>query len=392
MSIDTKSLELHQELTGKINVGLKSKLDSYDDLSLLYSPGVAAPCVEISKNKTKVYEYTWKQNTVAVISDGSAVLGLGNIGAEASLPVMEGKAALFKRFADVNAVPIVLDTQDTQEIINIVKAISPGFGGINLEDIASPRCVEIERELQKSLNIPIFHDDQHGTAIVVLAGLINALKLVNKEADSIKVVISGTGAAGSAIIKLLYEYGISNIVAFNSKGKINAETISQDPVVNELKKYINMKDESSTLSEALVGSDVFIGVSVANILTEAMVSSMNSGSIIFALANPNPEINYCLAKNAGAKIVATGRSDFPNQINNVLVFPGLFKGLLEVRATNVPNEVKINVAKKIASLLNNCDLSEESIIPQIFDERVVESVSSEVVETVLFLRDKGVSV
>ncbi|QIK57857.1 NADP-dependent malic enzyme [Erysipelothrix sp. HDW6A] len=390
MSIYERSLSLHKDLEGKISTELKTGINSLEDLSLVYSPGVAAPCLEISKEKSKVYDYTWKGNTIAVVSDGSAVLGLGNIGAEASLPVMEGKAALFKRFAGINAVPIVLDTQDTQEIINIVKAIAPGFGGINLEDISSPRCVEIERALESTLDIPIFHDDQHGTAIIVLAGLINSLKHVNKEASEVKCVISGVGAAGSAIIKLLNEYGVKHITAFNSKGVIKPSVTYNDSVLDDIKNYTNMNDEDIRLDEALVNADVFIGVSVANILTEAMVSSMNSGSIVFALANPDPEIDYDLAKQAGASIVATGRSDYPNQINNVLVFPGLFKGLLSSGAKNVPSSIMVKAAHAIAQEVE--EIHSENIVPNVFNPDVADAISREVIDEVEKLRRRGIDI
>lgn len=388
MNINQRSIELHKKLKGKLEVKSKFKIESIEDLSLLYSPGVSAPCDEIATNTEDVYEYTWKGNTVAVISDGSAVLGMGNIGPEASLPVMEGKAILFKEFANVNAVPIVLDTQDTDEIIKVVKTIAPGFGGINLEDISSPRCVEIERVLEEELSIPVFHDDQHGTAIVTLAGLINALRVVNKKPEDIKVVISGTGAAGSAIIKLLSEYGIGRILAFNSSGIVHDDSVT-NIVIDEIKKITNLNNEIRTLEEAIVGADVFIGVSVSNILSKEMVQSMKENPIVFALANPDPEINYDLAKESGARIVATGRSDYPNQINNVLVFPGLFKGLLETRAKRVPIELKVAVSKALAEIISEDDLSDTNIIPSIFDVEVVKTVSEVTKNIVLDLRENG---
>lgn len=377
MDIYEKSLDLHERLSGKLMTDLRASLDNAEDLSLMYSPGVAEPCRQIHKNPSLSYKYTWKKDTVAVISDGSAVLGLGNIGPLASLPVMEGKCCLFKRFAGLNAVPVILDTQDTEEIIQIVKSIALTYGGINLEDISSPRCIEIEKRLKEELDIPVFHDDQHGTAIVVLAGLINALKLVEKKPEDLKIVINGTGAAGSAIIKILLNYGVKEILAFNSKGILNINK-SEDyaPHVKEIASLTNPNNEDVSLAEAVKDADVFIGVSVANVLTSDMVKTMAKDSIIFALANPDPEIDYDLAKEAGARVVATGRSDYPNQINNVLAFPGIFKGAMEVGASEITEEMKLSAALAIADLVD--DLSEDQIIPRPFDPRISERVAQAV--------------
>lgn len=379
MNVYKKSLDLHEKLGGKLMTDLRASLDNAEDLALMYSPGVAEPCREIHRDPSLSYKYTWRRDTVAVISDGSAVLGLGNIGPLASLPVMEGKCCLFKRFAGLNAVPLVLETQDTEEIIQIVKAVSSTYGGINLEDISSPRCIEIERRLKEELDIPVFHDDQHGTAIVVLAGLINALKLVGKKPEDLKLVINGTGAAGSAIIKILLNYGVKEILAFNSKGilnKNNSENYS--PLEKEIASLTNPECEDLSLAQALEGADVFVGVSVANIVSEDMVRSMAKDSIIFALANPDPEINYDLAKEAGARVVATGRSDYPNQINNVLAFPGIFKGAMEVGASEITEGMKLAAALAIADLVD--DLSEDQIIPRPFDPRISERVAEAVGE------------
>lgn len=377
MDIYEKSLDLHERLSGKLMTDLRASLDNAEDLSLMYSPGVAEPCRQIHKNPSLSYKYTWKKDTVAVISDGSAVLGLGNIGPLASLPVMEGKCCLFKRFARLNAVPVILDTQDTEEIIQIVKSIALTYGGINLEDISSPRCIEIEKRLKEELDIPVFHDDQHGTAIVVLAGLINALKLVEKKPEDLKLVINGTGAAGSAIIKILLNYGVKEILAFNSKGILNINK-SEDyaPHVKEIANLTNPNNEDVSLAEAVKDADVFIGVSVANVLTSDMVKTMAKDSIIFALANPDPEIDYDLAKEAGARVVATGRSDYPNQINNVLAFPGIFKGAMEVGASEITEGMKLSAAFAIADLVD--DLSEDQIIPRPFDPRISERVAQAV--------------
>ncbi len=377
MDVYEKSLDLHERLSGKLMTDLRASLDNAEDLSLMYSPGVAEPCRQIHKNPSLSYKYTWKKDTVAVISDGSAVLGLGNIGPLASLPVMEGKCCLFKRFAGLNAVPVILDTQDTEEIIQIVKSIALTYGGINLEDISSPRCIEIEKRLKEELDIPVFHDDQHGTAIVVLAGLINALKLVEKKPEDLKLVINGTGAAGSAIIKILLNYGVKEILAFNSKGILNInKSENYAPHVKEIANLTNPNNEDVSLAEAVKDADVFIGVSVANVLTSDMVKTMAKDSIIFALANPDPEIDYDLAKEAGARVVATGRSDYPNQINNVLAFPGIFKGAMEVGASEITEGMKLAAACAIADLVD--DLSEDQIIPRPFDPRISERVAQAV--------------
>lgn len=386
-----KSVELHKKLQGKMSTELKAPINSYEDLSLLYSPGVARPCELIQKDKEKVYDYTSKSNTIAIVSDGSAVLGLGNIGPEAALPVMEGKAALFKKFGNVNAVPIVLDTQDPDEIIQICKAIAPGFGGINLEDISSPNCVYIENQLEKSLDIPVFHDDQHGTSIVTIAALINALKLVDKKPEGIKMVVSGAGAAGSAIISLAVELGIKNIYAFNSKGIITKSQKTKDPVLKKVQSLTNHDNQTGNLEETLKDSDVFIGVSVADLLSKSMVETMAEDAIVLAMANPNPEIDYDDAKSAGARVVGTGRSDYPNQINNILVFPGLFKGLLEVRAKSVPNQVKLASAYAIASALKG-EVSDENIVPEVFNENLNTILVDQVKKTVLKLRKEGMNV
>ena len=386
-----RSLVVHKELEGKIEITLKAPIDSLDQLSLLYSPGVAQPCLDIAKEPSLAYDYTWKGNTIAVVSDGSAVLGLGNIGAAAALPVMEGKAALLKQFAGVNAVPLVIDTQDTEAIIEFCRQIAPGFGGINLEDISSPRCIEIEQRLDKELDIPVFHDDQHGTAIVCVAGLMNALKLVDKTPESIKVVLNGTGAAGYAIIKLLKEFGVEHITAFNSKGHLNTSQLNANPVLNELIALTGSQEAPVTFEEAFVGADVFIGVSVADVVSEAMVQSMSTQPIIFAMANPNPEITYDKAKAAGAFVVGTGRSDCPNQINNVLVFPGLFKGLLASRATYVPTSLKLEAARAIAALAPQ-PLTSDAVVPPAFDERVADHVAQAVVDCVVAMREEGINI
>jgi len=382
------ALLLHEKSQGKLATAIKVPCSTMKDLTLAYSPGVAYPCMEISENEEEVYRYTNKGNTVAVITDGSAVLGLGNIGPEAALPVMEGKALLFKRFADVDAVPICLDTQDTDEIIRVCEMLAPTFGGINLEDISAPRCVKIERELTKRLNIPVFHDDQHGTAIVVLAALINSLRLAGKKAADCKVVVSGTGAAGSSIIKQLYLYGFREIIAFDKDGVlVKSQSSGYDFLKKELLEFINPSDiVYSSLAEALIEADIFIGVSVANIVSEEMVRSMNRNAIIFAMANPNPEISYEKAKNAGALIVGTGRSDVPNQVNNILAFPGLFRGLLDAKATKMDEEIKLAVSIALAQLVRADELNTEYIIPSVLDERVVPAVAKAVKEV---CKEKG---
>ena len=376
-----KALEKHKEWQGKIGTHLKSPINSREDLNLAYTPGVAQPCIEISKNKADVYKYTWKGNTVAVITDGTAVLGLGDIGPEASLPVMEGKCALLKRFGDVDGIPIALDTKDPKEIIQICKALAPGFGGFNLEDISAPRCVEIERALIEALDIPVFHDDQHGTAIVVTAGLINALKLVNKKVEDIRVVVSGAGAAGSSIIRMLDKLGVKDILAFNINGIITkADNDKYDFLTKELSEIVNKEQKRITFKEAFVGADVFIGVSAPRIVSKDMVKSMNHDAIVFSMANPEPEISYQDAKDAGARVVGTGRSDSPNQVNNVLAFPGLFRGALDCRATKINEEMKLGAAIGIAKLIETHELNDEYVIPSAFDERVAKTVAEEVIK------------
>lgn len=378
-----KSLELHEKYHGKLEVVSKVPVETAEDLSIAYTPGVAQPCLEINKNKEDVYKYTWKRNSVAVVSDGTAVLGLGDIGPEAALPVMEGKCILFKKFAGIDAVPVVLDTKDPKEIIEIVKKIAPTYGGINLEDISAPRCVEIERTLKKECSIPVFHDDQHGTAICLTAALINALKVANKKPEDIKVVISGTGAAGSSIIHMIHDLGVKNIYAFNINGiVIKDDADSYDFLTKELADITNLDHKRMTMKEAMVGADVFIGVSAPHLVTEEMVKSMNDKNIVFPMANPEPEITYEEAKHAGAYIVGTGRSDYPNQINNVLAFPGLFRGALDSRAPQITEAMKVAAARGIASLVSDEELSPDHIIPQVFDPRVSKVVAQAVVDEV----------
>ncbi len=378
LNLKERALALHEELKGKITTELKTSLNSKEDLSLVYSPGVAEPCLKIAENKSDVYKYTFKGNTIAVVSDGSAVLGLGNIGPEAALPVMEGKCCLFKKFGGVNAVPLVIGTQDTEEIIKFVKNIAPGFGGVNLEDISAPKCIEIERRLKKELDIPVFHDDQHGTAIVTTAGLINALKVVNKKPEECTVVISGVGAAGSSIIHMLLGIGIKNIYGFNSKGILNKKVEYTNPLYNELKGITNNDAEDLSLEEAMSKADIFVGVSVPNKVTKEMVKSMKRDPIIFAMANPDPEISYEDAKAAGARVVGTGRSDYPNQVNNVLAFPGLFRGALSVHSKAISEEMKLAAAKALAALISDEELNDEYVIPSPFDERVPIAIEKEV--------------
>ena len=376
-----RALKKHEEWKGKVSVTAKAQIKDLDDLSLAYSPGVAEPCRKINENVENVFKYTWKGSTVAVVSDGTAVLGLGDIGPEAALPVMEGKSVLFKNFGNVDAVPLVLNTKDTDEIVNIVKALSPTFGGINLEDISAPRCVEIERRLIEELDIPVFHDDQHGTAIVVLAGLINSFKLLNKDPKKSVAVVSGAGAAGSSIIKLIKQYGVENVYAFDSKGIICSKNKDKyNFVKKEILEMTNNDDEDLTIEEAMAKSDIFLGVSTAGVINEDMVKSMKKDAIVFAMANPEPEIDYDLARAAGAKIVGTGRSDYPNQINNVLAFPGIFKGALSVRARKITDEMKLAAAEGIASMVPENELSEENIIPSAFDEGVADAVAKAVSE------------
>ena len=371
-----RAVEAHKKYGGKVAIHSKMPLETADDLSLAYTPGVAQPCIEISENRSLVYEYTSKKNTVAVVSDGSAVLGLGNIGAEASLPVMEGKAVLFKKFADVDAIPIILDTQDTEEIITAVRMIAPTFGGINLEDISAPRCFEIERRLKEMLDIPVMHDDQHGTAVVTIAGLMNALKVTGKNFEELRVVINGAGAAGKAIIMLLREVGVRDIVMCDSRGIIFKERGDLTPVKEELASITNKKQLQGKLKDAIENADVFVGVSVPGVLTSQMVKSMNANPIIFAMANPVPEIMPAEAVQAGARIIATGRSDFANQINNVLAFPGIFRGLLDARAVKLTNEIYIAAARAIADCVENP--SEDKIIPSAFDTTVAPAVAKAV--------------
>ncbi|UBK75331.1 NADP-dependent malic enzyme [Clostridium perfringens] len=378
MNYYEENLKLHENNKGKLDVISKVKVETRDDLSVAYSPGVAEPCKKIKENKADVYKYTCKGNMVAVVTDGSAVLGLGNIGPEASLPVMEGKAILFKEFGGVSAFPICINSNDVDTIVNTVKLISPGFGGINLEDISAPRCFEIEERLKKELDIPVFHDDQHGTAIVVLAGVLNALKLVNKNIEDVKVVVNGIGAAGTAICKLLLIAGVKNIIPCDKVGIITEAMENIDYAKRDLAKIINSKKITGTLKDALKGADIFIGVSAPNILTKEMVKEMNKDAIIFAMANPTPEIMPEEAKLGGARIIGTGRSDLPNQINNVSVFPGLFKGTLSVRASEINEEMKIAAAMAIANSIDEKDLADDNIIPSSLDKNLVDSVAKAV--------------
>ena len=382
MTTDEKALKLHADLVGKISTEAKCKIKTREDLSIAYTPGVAKPCVEIANNPEDVYKYTMKANTVAVVSDGSAVLGLGNIGPYAAMPVMEGKAVLFKEFGDVNAVPICLDTQDTQEIIDTVVRIAPGFGGINLEDISAPRCFEIESKLKELLDIPVFHDDQHGTAIVVLAGIINALKVVGKKKEDCKVVVNGDGSAGIAISKLLLKYGLKDLTICGLYGILSNDVKDLNWAQKEMAQVTNLEGKNGVLADAMVGADIFIGVSAPNIVTKEMVASMNKDAIIFAMANPTPEIMPDLAKEAGARVVGTGRSDFPNQVNNVVAFPGIFKGALEGRAKQITEEMKLAAANAIASLVPDDQLSENFILPEAFNPEVAEVVSKAVKENI----------
>jgi malate dehydrogenase (oxaloacetate-decarboxylating) len=380
-----KTLALHRKNTGKLDIIPNVRLDNKDDLSLAYTPGVAIPCLEIAKDKRKAYEYTMKGKTVAIVTDGSAVLGLGKIGPEAALPVMEGKSALLYKFSKIQAMPICLDTYDEEEIIKTVKYIAPNFSAIMLEDIQAPKCVYIEDVLQRDLDIPVFHDDQHGTAIVVSAALINALKVVGKNIENVKIVVSGSGAAGSAVIKLLNRLGANNIYNYNILGVVNKNKYNQyDVVVKNLidQKLIKTDETINSLDALIKDKDVFIGVSAKNILTKKMVASMNKDSIVFALANPDPEINPELAKEAGARIIGTGRSDYPNQINNVLIFPGLMKGALQARARSITDEMKIVACKTLANLVSDEILSENNILPEIFDERVVDVIAKAVFDAV----------
>ena len=378
MTINEKALQMHELWNGKIETTAKSRVNSREDLSIAYTPGVAEPCKVIAADKEAAYKYTIKANTIAVVSDGSAVLGLGNIGAHAAMPVMEGKAVLFKEFGGVNAVPICLDTQDTEEIIRTVVNIAPAFGGINLEDISAPRCFEIESRLKELLDIPVFHDDQHGTAIVVLAGIINALKVVGKEKEHCRIVVNGAGSAGVAITKLLLRYGFPHVTMCDINGIISKASPNLNWMQKEMAELTNLEQKTGSLADAMKGADIFVGVSAPNIVSSEMVASMNQDAILFAMANPVPEIMPDLAKAAGAKVVGTGRSDFPNQVNNVIAFPGIFKGALEGRAVQITEEMKLAAANAIAGLVADEDLNENNILPEAFDPRVADVVSAAV--------------
>lgn len=378
MTTNEKALELHKQWNGKLETVSKTPVKSREDLSYAYTPGVAEPCKVIAKDKEAAYTYTMKANTVAVVSDGSAVLGLGNIGPYAAMPVMEGKAVLFKEFGGVNAVPICLDTQDTEEIIKAVTYMAPGFGGINLEDISAPRCFEIEERLKEILDIPVFHDDQHGTAIVVLAGIINALKVTGKKKEECKVVVNGAGSAGVAITRLLLTYGFENIIMCDKVGIVSTQTEGLNWMQEKMAKITNPHEETGSLSDALKGADIFVGVSAPGIVSKEMVASMNKDAILFAMANPVPEIMPDLAKEAGARVVGTGRSDFPNQVNNVVAFPGIFKGALEGRASQITEEMKLAAANAIANLVPENELNEDNIMPEAFNPKVAEVVAQAV--------------
>ena len=378
MTTNEKALLMHEKWNGKLETVSKTPVKTREDLAIAYTPGVAEPCKVIAQDKEAAYKYTMKANTVAVVSDGSAVLGLGNIGPYAAMPVMEGKAVLFKEFGNVNAVPICLDTQDTEEIIKAVTYLAPGFGGINLEDISAPRCFEIEEHLKEILDIPVFHDDQHGTAIVVLAGVINALKVVGKKKEDCRVVVNGAGSAGVAITKLLLTYGFPNIIMCDKVGIVSRDTEGLNWMQKKMTEVTNLNNETGSLADALKGADIFIGVSAPNIVTPKMVASMNRDSILFAMANPIPEIMPDVAKAAGARVVGTGRSDFPNQVNNVVAFPGIFKGALEGRATQITEEMKLAAAEAIAGLVPADKLSDDNIMPEAFDPQVAEVVANAV--------------
>ena len=380
MTNSEKALKMHEEWHGKVETCAKSHVNSREDLAIAYTPGVAEPCKVIAKDPEAAYTYTMKSNTVAVVSDGSAVLGLGNIGALAAMPVMEGKAVLFKEFGGVNAVPICLDTQDTEEIIKTVVNIAPAFGGINLEDISAPRCFEIEERLKELLDIPVFHDDQHGTAIVVLAGIINAMKVTGKDKESSKVVVNGAGSAGVAITKLLLTYGFKHVTMCDINGILGKDSKDLNWMQEKMVEVTNLEQKTGKLADALKGADIFVGVSAPNIVTPEMVASMNKDAILFAMANPVPEIMPDIAKAAGAKVVGTGRSDFPNQVNNVVAFPGIFKGALEGRATAITEDMKLATAKAIAGLVPDEELNENNILPEAFDPRVADVVSKAVID------------
>ena len=378
MTLQEEALKLHEQWKGKLEITAKAQVLTRKDLSLAYTPGVAEPCKIIAKDKSAAYTYTWKSNTIAIVSDGSAVLGLGNIGPYAAMPVMEGKAVLFKEFGNVNAIPICLDTQDTEEIIKAVTYLAPGFGGINLEDISAPRCFEIEERLQQILDIPVFHDDQHGTAIVVLAGIINALKVVGKQASGCHVVVNGAGSAGVAITKLLLDYGFHHIVMCDKSGILSRSSEGLNWMQEKMVTITNLENKTGRLADALTGADIFIGVSAPGIVTAEMVSSMNHDAILFAMANPVPEIMPDIAKKAGARVIGTGRSDFPNQVNNVVAFPGIFRGALEARARQITEEMQFAAAKAIASLVPDEELNEDNILPEAFNPRVAEVVAEAV--------------
>ena len=378
MTTNEKALKMHEQWNGKLETVSKSPVKSREDLAIAYTPGVAEPCRVIAQDKEAAYRYTMKANTVAVVSDGSAVLGLGNIGPYAAMPVMEGKAVLFKEFGGVNAVPICLDTQDTEEIIKAVTWLAPGFGGINLEDISAPRCFEIEDRLKEILDIPVFHDDQHGTAIVVLAGIINALKVVGKKKENCRVVVNGAGSAGVAITKLLLTYGFPHIIMCDKVGIVSRSTEGLNWMQQKMAEVTNPAGETGTLADALKGADIFVGVSAPNIVTPEMVASMNHDSILFAMANPVPEIMPDIAKAAGARVVGTGRSDFPNQVNNVVAFPGIFKGALEGRASRITEEMKLAAAEAIAGLVPEEELNEDNIMPEAFNPKVADLVAEAV--------------
>ncbi|WP_304943017.1 NAD(P)-dependent malic enzyme [Vallitalea guaymasensis] len=380
MDIYVKSLKMHEENKGKIEMVSKVKVSNKDELSLAYSPGVAEPCRKIAEDEKNIYKYTSKGNMVAVITDGSAVLGLGNIGPKAALPVMEGKSILFKKFGNVDSFPLCLDTQDTEEIINICKNLTPSLGGINLEDISAPRCVEIERRLKEELDIPVFHDDQHGTAIIVTAALLNACKLTGKNPKELKVVVSGAGAAGSSIVRMIHNYGVGDIISVDIDGIINSKRENLDFLQKEILAITNKEDIEGDLSIAMKNSDAFIGVSAGNIVSQEMIKSMNDNPFVFAMANPVPEIMPEEAKKAGARIIGTGRSDYPNQINNVLAFPGIFRGALDVGAKKINEEMKLAAAYAIASVIDEKELREDYIVPSPFDERVVQAVAEAVAQ------------
>lgn len=378
MNVYEESLILHKEWGGKLETTAKMRVDSREALSLAYTPGVAEPCRKIAENEDNAYQYTIKANTVAVVSDGSAVLGLGNIGAKAAMPVMEGKAVLFKEFGGVNAFPICLDTQDVDEIVETVIRIAPAFGGINLEDIAAPRCFEIEERLKAALDIPVFHDDQHGTAIVVLAGIMNGLRVTGKSIDTVKIVINGAGSAGIAICKLLLHYGAKNVILCDKNGILSENDVNINWMQKKMLSVTNPNGEAGLLADAIKGADIFVGVSAPGIVSEEMAASMNHDAIMFAMANPTPEIMPDLAKKAGVRVIGTGRSDFPNQVNNVLVFPGIFRGALDCRATQITEEMKLAAAKALAGLVAQEELDENNILPQPFDERVPKAIAQAV--------------